>query len=111
MDHIICDLDTRFRTTAGIVEEFAAIIKVGQLSDCDIATVCQPLISKYTRDLTPQFEDEIRHLNAIFSATFPSDCSPLALLNATPEHFWRGVHCPEDLLHSSCHCCQWREGI
>ncbi len=82
MDHIICDLDTRFRTTAGIVEEFAAIIKVGQLSDCDIATVCQPLISKYTRDLTPQFEDEIRHLNAIFSATFPSDCSPLALLNA-----------------------------
>lgn len=57
MDHIICDLDTRFRTTAGIVEEFAAIIKVGQLSDCDIATVCQPLISKYTRDLTPQFED------------------------------------------------------
>ncbi len=81
MDHIICDLDTCFRTTAGIVEEFAAIIKVGQLSDCDIATVCQPLISKYTRDLT-QFEDEIRHLNAIFSATFPSDCSPLALLNA-----------------------------
>ncbi len=75
-------MDTRFRTTAGIVEEFAAIIKVGQLSDCDIATVCQPLISKYTRDLTPQFEDEIRHHNALFSATFPSDCSPLALLNA-----------------------------
>ncbi len=55
---------------------------MGQLSDCDIATVCQPLISKYTRDLTPQFEDEIRHLNAIFSAALPSDCSPLALLNA-----------------------------
>ncbi len=44
--------------------------------------ILQPLISKYTRDLTPQFEDEIRHLSAIFSTTFPSDCSPLALLNA-----------------------------
>lgn len=37
--HSIWDLDTCFQTTADIVEEFAAIIKLGQLCDSDIATV------------------------------------------------------------------------
>lgn len=76
-----CSLDTWFQTIANIVEEFAAIIKVSQLRNSDIAAVCQPLISKYTKELTPQFEKEIRHLNTVFSATFPSDCTSLELLN------------------------------
>lgn len=82
MDHIISDLETRFQTIANIVEEFAAIIKVGQLRDSDVAALCHPLMSKYTKDLTPQFESEIRHLNTVFSATFPSDCTSLELLNS-----------------------------
>ena len=82
MDHIISDLDTRFQSTANIVEEFAAIIKVGKLRESDVAAVCRPLIHKYNKDLTPQFESKIRHLNDVFSATFPSDCSGIDLLNA-----------------------------
>lgn len=82
MDQIISDLDTRFQTTANIVEEAAAIFKVGQLRDSDVAALCHPLISKYTKDLTAQFESEIRRLNTVFSATFPSDCTSRDLLNS-----------------------------
>lgn len=82
IDHIISDLDSRFKTITSIVEEFAAILKIGQLRDSDVASLCKPLISKYREDLTPHFESEIRHLNAIFSATFPSCSTCLDLLNA-----------------------------
>ncbi|KAI4792432.1 hypothetical protein KUCAC02_033388 [Chaenocephalus aceratus] len=82
MDQVISDLDTRFQTTANIVEEFAAILKIGKLSDGVMASVCQPLREKYSQDLTDHFESEIRHLNTICSATFPPECSSLDRLNA-----------------------------
>ena len=71
IDHIISDLDSRYQTIANNVEEFAAILKVGQLSDSDIASLSQPQIAKYRKDLTPQFEREIIHLSSIFNATSP----------------------------------------
>lgn len=82
MDSIISDLDTRFRTTAEIVEEFSAVLKVGQISEDKVPSVCQPLIKKYSRDLTSEFENEIRHMNTVYAATFPPNLSPLGLLNA-----------------------------
>ena len=42
----------------------------------------QASVRTLNKDLTPQFESEIRHLNYVFSATFPSDCSGIDLLNA-----------------------------
>lgn len=65
MDNIISDLDTRFHTTAEIVEDFSALLKVGQMSEDKVRSVCQPLIRKYSRDLTPQFEDEVKHMNTV----------------------------------------------
>ena len=44
--------------------------------------MCQPLIIKYSRDLTPEFQNEVRHLNTVYAATFPPNLSPLGLLNA-----------------------------
>ncbi|KAK1899702.1 Cytochrome P450 2G1 [Dissostichus eleginoides] len=58
MDNIISDLDTRFRTTEYIVEEFSAVLKVGQIAEDEVPSVCQPLIRKYSRDLTPEFQNE-----------------------------------------------------
>lgn len=78
MDSIISDLDT----TAEIVEEFSAVLKVGQISEDKVPSVCQPLINKYSKDLTSEFENEIRHLNTVYTATFPPNLSPLGLLNA-----------------------------
>lgn len=72
IDYIISDLDSHFKAITNIVEKFAAVLKIGQLSDSGIASLCQPLISKYREDLTSHFESEIRHLNVIFSVTFPS---------------------------------------
>ena len=71
IDHIISDLDSHFQTIANIFEEFAAIPKVGQLSESDIASLSQPLMAKYRKDLTPQLEREIIHLSSIFNATSP----------------------------------------
>ncbi|CAK6976946.1 zinc finger MYM-type protein 1-like, partial [Scomber scombrus] len=73
MDSIISDLDTRFHTTAGIVE---------QISEDKVPSVCQPLIKKYSRDLTSECENEVRHLKTVYAATFPPNLSPLGLLNA-----------------------------
>lgn len=44
--------------------------------------MCQPLIMKYSRDLTPEFQNEVRHLNTVYAATLPPNLSPLGLLNA-----------------------------
>lgn len=82
MDNIISDLDTRFHTTAKIEESFSAVLKVGQISEDKVPSVCQPLIMKYSRDLTPEFQNEVRHLNTVYAATFPPNLSPLGLLNA-----------------------------
>lgn len=82
MDGIISDLDTRFQTTANIVNKFSAVLKVGQISEDKISSVCQPLITKYSRDLTPDFENEVRHLNSVYASSFPPNLSPLELLNA-----------------------------
>ena len=57
MDSIISDLDTRFQTTAN----GSAILKVGQMSEDKVSSVCQPRITKYSSDLTPEFENEVRH--------------------------------------------------
>jgi hypothetical protein len=57
MDNIISDLDTRFHTTAKIVEELSAVLKVGQISEDKVPSVCQPLIIKYSRDLTPELQN------------------------------------------------------
>ena len=83
IDHIISDLDSHFQTIANIFEEFAAIPKVGQLSESDIASLSQPLMAKYRKDLTPQLEREIIHLSSIPNATSHSVCSCLGLLNAS----------------------------
>ena len=94
MDNIISDLDTRFHTTAKIVSEISAVLKVGQISEDKVPSVCQPLIMKYSRSLTPEFHNEVRHLNTVNAATFPPNLSPLGLLNAIcMMHFWRSVHC------------------
>ena len=82
MDSIISDLDTRFRGIAHIVNEFSAVLKVGQISEGKISSVCQPLITKYSSDLTPDFENQVRHLNSVYAANFPPNLSPLELLNA-----------------------------
>ena len=82
MDRIISDLDTRFRGIAHIVNEFSAVLKVGQISEGKISSVCQPLITKYSSDLTPDFENQVRHLNSVYAANFPPNLSPLELLNA-----------------------------
>lgn len=82
MDSSISDLDTRFNTTAAIVEEFSAVLKVGRISEDKVHSVCQSLIKKYSGDLTPDFENEIRHLNMLYAATFSPNLSPLGLLNA-----------------------------
>lgn len=79
MDSIISYLATRFHTTANIVNEFAA---VGQISEDKISSVCQPLITKYSGDLTPDFENEVRHLNSVYASNFLPNLSPLELLNA-----------------------------
>lgn len=80
MDSIISDLDTRFQTTANIVNEFSAVLKVGQISEDKISSVCQPLITNYSSDLTP--ENEGRHQNSVCASNFPPNLSPLELLNA-----------------------------
>lgn len=51
MDSIISDLDTRFQRIADIVNEFYAVLKVRQISEDKISSVCQPLITKYSSDL------------------------------------------------------------
>ncbi|ROL41869.1 Zinc finger MYM-type protein 1 [Anabarilius grahami] len=58
MDSIISDLDTRFKRIADIVNEFYAVLKVGQISEDKISSVCHPLITKYSSDLTPDFENQ-----------------------------------------------------
>lgn len=82
MDSIISDLGTRFQTTANIVNEFSAVLKVGQISEDKISSVCQPLITKYSGDLTPDFENEVRHLNSVYASNVLPNLSPLELLNA-----------------------------
>lgn len=82
MDSIISDLDTRFQRTADIVNEFYAVLKVGQISEDKISSVCQPLITKYSSDLTPDSENQVRHLNRVYASNFPPNLSPLELLNA-----------------------------
>ncbi|CAM4659661.1 unnamed protein product [Leuciscus chuanchicus] len=59
MDSIISDLDTRFQRIADIVNEFYAVLKVGQISEDKISSVCRPLITKYSSDLTPDFENQV----------------------------------------------------
>jgi hypothetical protein len=51
MDNIISDLATRFHTTAKIVEELSSVLKVGKISEDKVPSVCQPLITKYSRGL------------------------------------------------------------
>ena len=75
-------MDTRFRGIAHIVNEFSAVLKVGQIREGKISSVCQPLITKYSSDLTPDFENQVRHLNSVYAANFPPNLSPLELLNA-----------------------------
>lgn len=39
--------------------------------------------SKYNNDLTCEFEDEVRHLNSVYRATFTGCLSPIDLLNSS----------------------------
>jgi len=71
MDSIISDLDTRFQRIADIVNEFYAVLKVGQICEDKISSVCQPLMTKYFSDLTPDFENQVRHLNRVYASNFP----------------------------------------
>ena len=76
MDNIISDLDTRFHTTAKIVEWFSAVLKVGQISEDKVPSVCQPLIMKYCRDersytWVSKWNKTPEHLNTVCAATFP----------------------------------------
>ncbi len=75
-------LDTRFKTSAEIFEEFAAILKLKDLEEDQIHPACHSLVSKYTQDLTAGFENEVRHLKSVYNATFVDCQSPLDLLNS-----------------------------
>lgn len=63
---------------ANIVEEFAAIIKIGHLKDSDTAAICQPLISQYTTSHL-----SLRVKSGISTHSLSSQFN---LLNATPQH-------------------------
>ncbi len=75
-------LDTCFKTSAEIFEEFAAILKLKDLEEDQIHQACHSLVSKYTQDLTAGFENEVRHLKSVYNATFVDCQSPLDLLNS-----------------------------
>ena len=51
LDNIVCALDTHFQAIANICEEFAAILKIKDLKDDQIHSVCHSLTSKYKQDL------------------------------------------------------------
>ncbi len=82
LDNIISALDTCFKTSAEIFEEFAAILKLKDLEEDQILPTCHSLVSKYTQDLTAGFENEVRHLKSVYNATFVDCQSPLDLLNS-----------------------------
>ncbi len=52
------------------------------MTEEQLKTTCQALTRKYHKDLTAKFENEMLHLNRIYSATFQRALSPLKLLNA-----------------------------
>lgn len=82
MDSIIDDVGTRSHPSSKIFKEFSADSKIGQISEDKVASLCKPFIIKYTKDLTSEFKNEVRHFNCVYADTFPPSLFPLGLLNA-----------------------------
>lgn len=81
VDSIIAQLNSRFQSIRNICNDFKGILKFQQLSEEDLSASCRNLKSKYSKDLSEDFEKQMLHLKSIYSATFSVSLTPIELLN------------------------------
>ncbi len=58
---------------------FSAALKIRQISEDKVPSVCQPLIRKHSREFTPETDSEVTHLTLYVL--------PLSLLTCFPFFF------------------------
>ncbi|XP_063308419.1 52 kDa repressor of the inhibitor of the protein kinase-like [Pelobates fuscus] len=82
LDSVISELNQRFNSMENVCSLFAPILKLRTISDEELVTSTENLISKYPEDLTVSLLSEIQHLRKVFDATFASSLGPLDLLKS-----------------------------
>ncbi|CAH2256017.1 zinc finger MYM-type 1-like [Pelobates cultripes] len=82
LDSVISELNQRFNSMENVCSLFAPILKFRTISDEELVTSTENLISKYPEDLTVSLLSEIQHLRKVFDATFASSLGPLDLLKS-----------------------------
>ncbi|CAH2256019.1 zinc finger MYM-type 1-like [Pelobates cultripes] len=82
LDSVISELNQQFNSMENVCSLFAPILKLRTISDEELVTSTENLISKYPEDLTVSLLSEIQHLRKVFDATFASSLGPLDLLKS-----------------------------
>ncbi|XP_075715601.1 zinc finger MYM-type protein 1-like [Rhinoderma darwinii] len=91
MDTIISDLHQRFKSMEDVCKLFAPILKLRTMSEEDLVTSTEELISAYPDDFTSSLLCELQHLRKVYCATFPENLGPLDLLNSIYELELQGI--------------------
>ncbi|CAH2300696.1 Hypothetical predicted protein [Pelobates cultripes] len=82
LESVISELNQRFNSMENVCSLFAPILKLRAISDEELVTSTENLISKYPEDLTVSLLSEIQHLHKVFDDTFASSLGPLDLLKS-----------------------------
>ncbi|XP_040264864.1 zinc finger MYM-type protein 1-like [Bufo bufo] len=91
MDVIISDLDQRFKSMEEVCKLFAPILNLRTLSEEELKTSTEMLISTYRDDFTESLLTELQLLRKIYAETFTNQLGPLELLNSIYELQLEGI--------------------
>ncbi|XP_044141441.1 52 kDa repressor of the inhibitor of the protein kinase-like [Bufo gargarizans] len=91
LDSIISELNQRFQSMEKVCCLFTPILKLKTLSDAELVSSTENLISYYSDDLSSSLVGELQHLRKVYDATFTRDLAPLDLLNAIHKLQLEGI--------------------